>query len=355
MVLPGLKYNAASIIFVNVPSVSKLQWHPFSVTSSSDLEPEMLSVVIKCQGSWSHKLYQKLASPSSSPLDCLDVSIEGPYGPASTHFMRYVNRHDTIVMVSGGSGITPFISIIGELLSKSSSPSFNPPKVLLISVFKKSADLTMLDLLPVSSIASNISSLQIQIEAYITRGKETIKDDQKIVQTIWFKPSPSTSPIFAALGPNNWLWLATIISSSFLIFLLLIGLITRYYIYPTERNDNVIYSYSLRAGLNMLFMCISIAMTSTTVFLWNRRQNTIQMKQIQNTETSAGSPFYNVDRELESLPHQSFLQATKVHYGSRPDLKSKLVFFFHFRFNVILLRISEFYIKRIYPNVNNHK
>lgn len=93
MVLPGLKYNAASSIFVNVPSISKLQWHPFSLTSSSALEPEMLSVVIKCQGSWSQKLYQKLASSSPSPLDCLDVSIEGPYGPASTHFMRYAQNN----------------------------------------------------------------------------------------------------------------------------------------------------------------------------------------------------------------------------------------------------------------------
>lgn len=245
-------------------------------------------------------------------------------------------------MVSGGSGITLFISIISELLSKSNTPNFNPPKVLLISVFKKSTDLTMLDLLPVSSVASHISRLQIQIEAYVTREKETIKDDQKLIQTVWFKPSPEASPISAVLGPNNWLWLATIISSSFLIFLLLIGLITRCYIYPIEKNDNMIYSYSLRAGLNMLFMCISIAATSTAAFLWNRKQNTIKMKQIQKTKTSPGSPFYNVDQELESLPHQSFLQATEVHYGSRPNLKSKLIFFFRFRFNVTPLRNLRF-------------
>ncbi|OMO69874.1 FAD-binding 8, partial [Corchorus capsularis] len=93
-----------STVFVNVPSISKLQWHPFTITSSSNLNPDKLSIVIKGQGSWTSKLYQKLSSPL--PIDHLEVSIEGPYGPASTHFQR----HDTLVMVSGGSGITPLIS-----------------------------------------------------------------------------------------------------------------------------------------------------------------------------------------------------------------------------------------------------
>ncbi|KAK9279733.1 hypothetical protein L1049_013415 [Liquidambar formosana] len=36
---------------------------------------------------------------------------------------------------------------------------------------------------------------------------------------------------------------------------------------------------------------------------------------------SPGSGSHNADRELESLPHQSLVQSTKVHYGERPDLK----------------------------------
>lgn len=73
-------------MFVNVPSISKVQWHPFTITSSSYLESEKLSVIIKGEGSWSKKLFQTLSSPSS--VDGLDVSVEGPYGPASTNFLR---------------------------------------------------------------------------------------------------------------------------------------------------------------------------------------------------------------------------------------------------------------------------
>lgn len=46
-----------------------------------------MSVVIKREGSWSTKLYEMLSSASS--VDRLDVSVEGPYGPPSTHFLRY--------------------------------------------------------------------------------------------------------------------------------------------------------------------------------------------------------------------------------------------------------------------------
>jgi predicted ferric reductase len=79
-----LYYNPTSILFVNVPSISKLQWHPFTITSSCNLEQDKLSVVVKRLGSWSQKLYRQI----SSSVDRLEVSVEGPYGPTSSHFLR---------------------------------------------------------------------------------------------------------------------------------------------------------------------------------------------------------------------------------------------------------------------------
>ncbi|OVA13967.1 Protein of unknown function DUF819 [Macleaya cordata] len=321
---PGLKYTSTSTVFVNIPSISKLQWHPFTITSNSNLEPEKLSVLIKSEGSWSQKLYQILSSPSS--IDRLDVSIEGPYGPASTHFLR----HDTLVLVCGGSGITPFISIIREIIFRSTTSNCKTPRILLICAFKKSADLTMLDiLLPLSGTPSDISRIQLQIEAYVTREKQPTLENKNLLRTIWFKPNSTDMPISAILGPNSWLWLGAIISSSFVIFLILLGVLTRYYINPIDHNTNKIYSYTSKSLLCMLFICISIAITSTVVVLWNKKQNAMGVKQIQNTDTptpttSPGSWFYNADRELESVPSQSLVQATNLHFGARPDLKKIL-------------------------------
>ncbi|CAK7338847.1 unnamed protein product [Dovyalis caffra] len=54
------------------------------------MEQDKLSVVVKRLGSWSQKLYQEI----SSPLERLEVSVEGPYGPASSHFQRLVYHQE---------------------------------------------------------------------------------------------------------------------------------------------------------------------------------------------------------------------------------------------------------------------
>lgn len=321
---PSLYYNPTSLVFINVPKVSKLQWHPFTVSSSCNLETNCLSVTIKNVGSWSNKLYQEL---SSSSLDHLNVSVEGPYGPHSAQFLR----HEQIAMVSGGSGITPFISIIRDLIFQSQQQEFQPPKLLLVCIFKNYVDLAMLDLmLPVSGSTTQISQLPLQIEAYITREKEEpSRDTQKQIQTIWFKTNLSDSPISAVLGPNNWLWLGAIITSSFIMFLLLLGIVTRYYIYPIENNTGEVYNWTSKVMWYMFLLCACVCICSSVVFLWCKRQNTIENKQIMNVEVptptrSPGSWIYGSERELESLPHQSLLQATNVHFGARPDLKKIL-------------------------------
>ncbi|KAK1364324.1 Ferric reduction oxidase [Heracleum sosnowskyi] len=79
----------------------------------------------------------------------------------------------------------------------------------------------------------------------------------------------------------------------------------------------------------MLLLCISIGITASGAFLWNKNNNAMETKQIQNMEgttpmASPDSQFYNADRELESLPQQSVVQSTNVYYGERPDLKRYL-------------------------------
>lgn len=320
---PGLYYNPTSILFINVPRVSKLQWHPFTVTSNCNMEPDKLSIVVKSEGTWSQKLYREL---SNFPVDYLEVSTEGPYGPNSSHFLR----HELLVMVSGGSGITPFISIIREIIFKSKKPNSRIPNVVLVCAFKNSSELSMLDLLlPISSDPAEIAQIPLQIKAYVTQEKQQPSICTRTpLQTICFKPNPLDSPISAALGTNNWLWLGVIILSSFLMFLLLLGIVTRYYIFPVDHNTGEIYRFSYRALWDMFLCCVCVFVVSSLVFLWRRKKNV----QIQNTESptptsSPGPRFDGADKEFEvkSLPRESLVLATEVHYGSRPNFKKILM------------------------------
>ncbi|XP_016499621.1 ferric reduction oxidase 2 isoform X2 [Nicotiana tabacum] len=321
--IPGLEYSPTSVMFLNVPSISKLQWHPFTVTSNSNLESDTISVVIKCEGSWTKKLYDVISLPS--PVDRLEVSVEGPYGPVSTHFLR----HDTLVLISGGSGITPFISIIRELIYMSSTLKCNTPKILLVSVFKNSSQFSMLDLLlPLSGTPSGCSNLDLQIEAYITRENEPAPEKPEPLRTVLFKPNHSDAPITPILGQNNWLWLAAIISSSFALYLLFVGLLYQYYVYPMDHGTNKVFPYHTRALFNMLFIAVSIVIAASAVFLWNKKKSARETKQIQDmadSTKSLNSLLAYADQELESLPQQSLNKSIKTYYGQRPDLKRILL------------------------------
>lgn len=92
------------------------------------------------------------------------------------------------------------------------------------------------------------------------------------------------------------------------------------------------YSLTRRSALNMLFICVSIVVTATAAFLCNKKQNGKEQRQSQNVGmltpmTSPSSCFHNVDKELDILSSQPFVQTTKIHLGERPNLKSKLFIF----------------------------
>ncbi|CAN1793558.1 Ferric reduction oxidase 2 [Linum perenne] len=332
---PGLKYNPTSVMFLNVPSISKLQWHPFTITSNSDLESDKLSVVIKGEGNWTTKLYQMVSSPT---VDRFDISVEGPYGPASTHFLR----HDTIVLISGGSGITPFISIIRELIHRALTQkwrSTTQPKVILVCTFKTASDLTMLDLiLPISESPSLLSHLDITIEAYVTQDTEPPTSNDKLskLHARWFKPHETDVPISPTLGTNSWLWLASIISSSFTAFVIIVGVVGRYYIFPIDHNTDMVFSWSGRSVVTMLILCTCISVTASAAVVWNKRWSAKEAEKDHSDQKDGtggssrwilGSPAWwevSMEREVENVTSSSEYvkeTTTNVHYGKRPDLK----------------------------------
>lgn len=236
-------------------------------------------------------------------------------------------------MVSGGSGITPFISVIRDLIATSQNQKYKIPKITLICAFKNSSEISMLDLvLPLSGLQTELSSdINIKIEVFITREKEARSDaTTEKIKTLWFKPSISDQSISSILGPNSWLWLGAILSSSFLIFMIIIGIITRYYIYPIDHNTNKIYSWTSKTIIYILVISVSIMATSSAAMLWNKRKyGNVENKQVQNVDVPSptSSPVswgYTSLREIESLPQESLVQCTNLHFGERPNLKSNI-------------------------------
>ena len=105
------EYNAGQYIFICVPKLSILQWHPFSISSSPD--QDTITIHFKALGGWTKALYA-LAKEKGE----ISIITEGPYGAPSVDLES--DRYKLAILASGGIGVTPMYSLCNDLLYKKS-------------------------------------------------------------------------------------------------------------------------------------------------------------------------------------------------------------------------------------------
>jgi NADPH oxidase len=135
---PSFKYKAGQWLFLQVPSISRYQWHPFTITSCP-FDP-YVSVHVRQVGDFTKalgnalgagpvhaKLYQDydsnalyevaLQNGQQMPL----LRIDGPYGaPAEDVF-----ENEIAILIGTGIGVTPWASILKNIWHQRNGP--NPP------------------------------------------------------------------------------------------------------------------------------------------------------------------------------------------------------------------------------------
>ncbi|CAN1291064.1 Respiratory burst oxidase homolog protein E [Linum perenne] len=131
----GFKYKSGQYIFLQCPSISPFEWHPFSITSAPG--DEYLSVHIRIVGDWTQGLKQVFTEVNDSPtvigrakfgqLGHMDhrgqpkLYVDGPYGAPAQDYKNY----DVLLLVGLGIGATPFISILRDLLNNTRTTDSN--------------------------------------------------------------------------------------------------------------------------------------------------------------------------------------------------------------------------------------
>ncbi|CAH2075704.1 unnamed protein product [Thlaspi arvense] len=224
---PRLVYTPTSTIFIKIPSISTLQWHSFSISSSSNIDEHTMSVIIRCDGWWTSSLYSLVqAGPGShdKQMKCLPVAVEGPYGPASLDFLRY----DSLLLIAGGIGITPLLSILHEIDSiRNGSIGRFPAQVQLIYVVKKSQDICLLDSVLPLLLKQASEQFHPKVKVFVTQEQSSatkgeILDEFSRIETTNFDRQYSN---YAPQKIGNSLFVAAIVGFSSIMFIILLSLL----------------------------------------------------------------------------------------------------------------------------------
>lgn len=112
----GFESLPGQYIFLKCPSVSHIQWHPFTLTSCP--EEDHFSVHIRTVGDWTCELAKVMGANSDKAVDTDKlprVAVDGPFGTASIDIFKY----EAAVCVGAGIGVTPFASILKSIWLKS--------------------------------------------------------------------------------------------------------------------------------------------------------------------------------------------------------------------------------------------
>uniref|UniRef100_A0A0D9X8J5 FAD-binding FR-type domain-containing protein n=1 Tax=Leersia perrieri TaxID=77586 RepID=A0A0D9X8J5_9ORYZ len=123
----GFRYRSGQYIFLQCPTISPFEWHPFSITSAPG--DDCISVHIQTRGDWTQELkhifvenYFAPSVPRIASFGALGMAeqrspprllVDGPYGAPAQDFRNY----DVLLLVGLGIGATPFISILRDLLN----------------------------------------------------------------------------------------------------------------------------------------------------------------------------------------------------------------------------------------------
>lgn len=103
-------YRPGMYMFVNCPFISTHEWHPFTISSAPG--DNYISVHIRACGDWTKALHKVINDCHQRKVLYPDIYLDGPVGAPTQDYHRY----KTVICVGGGIGVTPFASILKDVV-----------------------------------------------------------------------------------------------------------------------------------------------------------------------------------------------------------------------------------------------
>lgn len=217
------KHRVGQYVFVNFPSLSLKEWHPFSIASGPS-DP-FIDLYIRALGDHSRKIVE-YSERCAAENKQARIRVDGPYGTLPFNYRRY----GSILFVGGGIGITPILGVLKDIYchagreSKKKNPSHCIRSVSVVWIMPHARESTLfLDLLNSFHLKSLENPLMpaLNLSIHVTRDTD---DSMVLGQQIEYskpqfnvlmdehvenKPKNAMSMLVYACGPSglvNQLW-----------------------------------------------------------------------------------------------------------------------------------------------------
>ncbi|BFI31287.1 ferric-chelate reductase [Marchantia polymorpha subsp. ruderalis] len=303
----SLNYYPLSFLYVLFPSVSRFEWHPFSVASSPLDDTNQISIYIKPLGGYTKNLHSVLVNSNKSKeagmLVCpfsFKLALEGPYGDESSFYLKY----RSLVLVAGGIGITPFLAILRDILHRHRLKEQDVPcNIQLIYCVRNPKEMCILDTLNLHELCPNYAdSLNIVFHPFVTSqikpqnynadGQVEISSssyedfsyinmNEPVIEVLG-KPVSEAEPMSVIHATGQSRWVATTVFSTMIGFFILWGIF----------NVTVIDENYPNYGKALLFLaCVFLAVVvfgGGVMFLWSMSIKSLYHKR-HNKVISKGS------------------------------------------------------------------
>eukprot|EP01060_Flectonema_neradi_P028803 TRINITY_DN387_c0_g1_i6.p1 TRINITY_DN387_c0_g1~~TRINITY_DN387_c0_g1_i6.p1 ORF type:complete len:1088 (+),score=264.66 TRINITY_DN387_c0_g1_i6:90-3353(+) len=117
--MKSFSFEPTQYVLVKIPSISSLDWHPFSISSRGVQKngKTRFSIHVKANGpdSWT-------AAVANKDLTGEKIAVQGPFGNTSLPGVSKLTGYNRVIMCTGGVGITPALSLLEQAVKRKTTP-----------------------------------------------------------------------------------------------------------------------------------------------------------------------------------------------------------------------------------------
>lgn len=128
------RYAIGQFVYLNVPAISKLEWHAFTIASCPHTDEASLTILLKALGDWTSKLHSHAANCRQKNVMPV-VHMDGYYGSSLEDYEQY----RTVCLIGGGIGVTPLLAILEDLIAKHPYPQRLRQNTIFVFTFREFA------------------------------------------------------------------------------------------------------------------------------------------------------------------------------------------------------------------------